>query len=199
MSSSAGITSSDVIHVHVPISMGYIIRCPRSCRHQHGLHHQILSTFMSSSALITPLCPCPHQHWLHHQILSTFMSSSALITPLCPCPHQHWLHHQMLSTFMSSSTWITSSDIVHVHVLISTDNTTMSMSSSALITSSDVVHVHVLIRTQVGDTDKRAARGGSLGIRFSGTGPWKYEQSCQPHTSDLATTPCILRQVQVNF
>ena len=76
-----------------------------------------------------------------------------------------------MSMFMSSSAWITSSDIVHIHVLISTENTNMSMSSSALITSSDVVHVHVLIRTQVGDADKRAARGGSLGIRFSGTGP----------------------------
>ena len=75
-----------------------------------------------------------------------------------------------MSMFMSSSAWITSSD-VHIHVLISTDNTHMSMSSSALITSSDVVHVHVLIRTQVGDADERAARGGSLGIRFSGTGP----------------------------
>ena len=116
----------------------------------------------------------------------------------CSLSHQHGLHHQM-SMFMSSSAWITSSDIVHIHVLISTENTNMSMSSSALITSSDVVHIHVLIRTQVGDADKRAARGGSLGIRFSGTGPWKYKQSCQPHTSDLATTPCILRQVQVNF
>ena len=112
----------------------------------------------------------------------------------CQCSCFNRTHPEMQSVFMFSTELTASSHVASICVPIRNNiircsqwssphqssqdhQMQMSMSSSALMTSSDIVHIHVLIRTQVSDTDKRAARGGSLSIWFSGTGPWKHKQS----------------------